>query len=131
MSFVALLLFVEKSNITLTLTGVQAELGNTSQNDIFNTFIFVLLVKVIHYFYKIKRKGKIMIQSKLQELTFRYQMLHTRFQGHQSLLLDKRIFKVYTVYVHGGCLGHVGHVTWFQHILFPPALGLYMQFGYN
>ena len=118
MTFVALLLFVEKSNITLT--GVQAELGNTSQNDIFNTFIFVLLVKVIHYFYKIKRKGKIMIQSKLQELTFRYPMLHTRFQGHQSLLLDKRIFKVYTVYVHGGCLGHVGHVTTY---FVPSSLG--------
>ena len=35
-------------------------------------------------------------------------MLHTKFQGHQSISLEKKSFKVFTIYGHGG---HVGHVT--------------------
>ena len=35
-------------------------------------------------------------------------MLHTKFKGHRSFVLEKKIFKVFTLYGHGG---HVGHVT--------------------
>ena len=35
-------------------------------------------------------------------------MLHTKFQGHQSIGSGEKIFKVFTIYGHGG---HVGHVT--------------------
>ena len=39
-----------------------------------------------------------------------YHMLYTQFQGHQSyLVLEKKIFKVFTIYGRGG---HVGHATW-------------------
>ena len=34
-------------------------------------------------------------------------MLHTKFQGHGSFGLEKKIFKVFTIYEHGS---HVGHV---------------------
>ena len=35
-------------------------------------------------------------------------MLHTKFQGHQSIGSGEDFFKVFTIYGHGG---HVGHVT--------------------
>ena len=35
-------------------------------------------------------------------------MLHTKFQGHRSIGSGEDIFKVFTIYGHGG---HVGHVT--------------------
>ena len=36
-------------------------------------------------------------------------MLHTKFQGHQSVGSgEEDFFKVFTIYGHGG---HVGHVT--------------------
>ena len=35
-------------------------------------------------------------------------MLHTKFQGHQSIGSEEEdVFKVFTIYGHGG---HVGHV---------------------
>ena len=36
-----------------------------------------------------------------------YSMLHTKFQGHRTLVPKKKIFKVFTIYGHGGHLGHV------------------------
>ena len=35
-------------------------------------------------------------------------MLHTKFQGHQSIGSGEEIFKVFTIYGHDG---HFGHVT--------------------
>ena len=35
-------------------------------------------------------------------------MLHTKFQGHRSIGSGEDNFKVFTMYGHGG---HVGHVT--------------------
>ena len=35
-------------------------------------------------------------------------MLHTKFQGHRSIGSGEDFFKVFTIYGHGG---HVGHVT--------------------
>ena len=37
-----------------------------------------------------------------------YTMLHPRFQGHWSIGSGEDFFKVFTIYEHGG---HVGHVT--------------------
>ena len=39
-------------------------------------------------------------------------MLHTKFQGHRSVL-GKKIFKVFTIYGHGG---HVGHLYKFSFV---------------
>ena len=35
-------------------------------------------------------------------------MLHTKFQGHRSIGSGEEIFKVFTIYGHGG---HARHVT--------------------
>ena len=34
-------------------------------------------------------------------------MLHTKFQGHQFIGSGEDFFKVFTIYGHGGHLGHV------------------------
>ena len=56
-------------------------------------------------------------------------MLHTKFQGHQSIGPgEKRFFKVFTIY---GQSGHVGHVTHFICINFhsySPS-SFHMNFG--
>ena len=36
-------------------------------------------------------------------------MLHAKFQGHRPLGIEKKILKGFTIYGHGG---HLGHVTW-------------------
>ena len=36
-------------------------------------------------------------------------MLHTKFQGHRPFGSGEDFFKVFTIYGHGG---HLGHVTW-------------------
>ena len=56
-------------------------------------------------------------------------MLHTKFQGHQSIGSGDEDFKVYTIYGHGG---HVGPVTQFICINFysySPS-SFHMNFGY-
>ena len=55
-------------------------------------------------------------------------MLHTKFQVHRFLVLEK-IFKVFfTIYWRGG---HLGHVTWTIYINFcsPFLKRLHMKFG--
>ena len=47
-------------------------------------------------------------------------MLHIKFQIIGQLVLEKKIFVVFTIYWHGG---HVDHVT--------PYLRLHMKFGSN
>ena len=38
-------------------------------------------------------------------------MLHTKFQGHQSIGSgEEDFFKVFNIYGHGGHVGHVTHV---------------------
>ena len=38
-------------------------------------------------------------------------MLHTKFQGHQSIGSgEEDFFKVFTIYGHGGHLGHVAQL---------------------
>ena len=36
-------------------------------------------------------------------------MLHTKFCGNRSTVPEEKILKVFTIYGHGG---HLGHVTW-------------------
>ena len=57
-------------------------------------------------------------------------MLHTKFQGHQSIASVEVILKVFTIYGHGG---HVGHVTQLICIKFHShsPLSLHMSFGYK
>ena len=47
-------------------------------------------------------------------------MLHTKFQGHRLLgSRERRFSKVFTIYGHGG---HLGHVTQpFEGIFVPPT----------
>ena len=56
-------------------------------------------------------------------------MLHTKFQGHPSIASGEvDFFKVFTIYVHGG---HVGHVTQLICINFHShsPLSFHMSFG--
>ena len=56
-------------------------------------------------------------------------MLHTKFQGHWSIGSGENDFlKVFTIYGHGG---HVGHVTQFIYINFHShiPLSFHMNFG--
>ena len=34
-------------------------------------------------------------------------MMHIKFQGNRYLVSEKKIFKIFTLYEHGGHLGHV------------------------
>ena len=56
-------------------------------------------------------------------------MLHTNFQVHQSIVSgEDDFFKVFTIYVHGG---HLGHVTLFICINFHShsPISFYEKFG--
>ena len=55
-------------------------------------------------------------------------MLHTKFQGHRSIGSGEDFFKVFTIYGHGG---HVGHVTQLICINFHShsPLSFHMSFG--
>ena len=55
-------------------------------------------------------------------------MLHTKFQGHRSIASGEVFFKVFTIYDHGG---HVGHVTQLICINFHShsSLSFHMSFG--
>ena len=58
-------------------------------------------------------------------------MLHTKFQGHRSIGIGVEDFlKVFTIYGHGG---HLGHVTLLICINFHShaPISLYMKFGSN
>ena len=80
-------------------------------------------------------------------IVLEYPMLHTKFQGHGHLVLEKFLnvftnwfwriprfkisrLKVFTIYGRGG---HVGHVTWTVWINFCSLnpWRLYMKFGFN
>ena len=56
-------------------------------------------------------------------------MLHTKFQGHRSIGSgEEDFFKVFTIYGHGG---HLGHVTLFIYINFHShsSLSFHAKFG--
>ena len=58
-------------------------------------------------------------------------MLHTKFQGHRPFGSgEEDFFKVFTIYGHGG---YLGHVTWTFWIFFrsPVPRKLDMKFGFN
>ena len=58
-------------------------------------------------------------------------MLHTKFQGHWSIASgEEDCFKVFTIYGHGG---HVGHVTLLICINFHShsPLSFHMSFGFK
>ena len=54
-------------------------------------------------------------------------MIHTKFQ---DMVLEKKMFKVFTIYRHGG---HLGHVTWTIYINFrsPFPRRLHTKFGFD
>ena len=56
-------------------------------------------------------------------------MLHAKFQDHRTSVLEK-IFKGFTIYGHGG---HLGHVTWTIYINFrsPFPRRLHIKFGFD
>ena len=53
-------------------------------------------------------------------------MLHTKFQGHRSIASGEVIFKVFTIYGHGG---HAGHFT--QLILYKYPFPFSLKFLYG
>ena len=58
-------------------------------------------------------------------------MLHAKFQDHRtSGSGEVDFFKVFTIYGHGG---HLGHVTWTIHINFrsPYPRRLHIKFGFD
>ena len=57
-------------------------------------------------------------------------MLHAKFKIIGLLVLEKKIFKVFTIYGHGG---HLGHVTWTIDINFcsPFPRRLHIKFGFD
>ena len=58
-------------------------------------------------------------------------MLHTKFRGNRPARFWRRRFlKVFTIYGHGG---HLGHVTWTFYINFrsPFPRRLHIKFGFD
>ena len=57
-------------------------------------------------------------------------MLHAKFQDHRTSGLEKKIFKGFTIYGHGG---HLCHVTWTIYTNFrsPFPRGLHLKFGFD
>ena len=58
-------------------------------------------------------------------------MLHAKFQDHRtSGSGEEDFFKVFTIYGHGG---HLGHVTWTIYISFrsPFPMRLHIKFGFD
>ena len=55
-------------------------------------------------------------------------MLHVKFQDHRTSGSGEDFFKVFTIYGHGG---HLGHVTWTIYINFrsPFPRRLHIKFG--
>ena len=56
-------------------------------------------------------------------------MLHTKFQGHQFIGSgEEDFFKVFTIYVHGGHLGHVTLLICINFHFHVP-ISFHMKFG--
>ena len=57
-------------------------------------------------------------------------MLHAKFQDHETSGSGEDFFKVFTIYGHGG---HLGHVTWTIYINFgsPFPRRLHIKFGFD
>ena len=58
-------------------------------------------------------------------------MLHAKFQDHRtSGSGEERFFKVFTIYGHGG---HLGHVTWtiYPNFRYPFPRRLHIKFGFD
>ena len=55
-------------------------------------------------------------------------MLHAKFLDHRTSGSSRRFLKVFTIFGHGG---HLGHVTWTIYINFPSPfpMRLYRKFG--
>ena len=63
-------------------------------------------------------------------VVFTYTMLHTKFQGHwsDSWFWRRRFFKVFTIYGHGGHLGHVTQLICIYFHSYSPS-SFHMNFG--
>ena len=59
-----------------------------------------------------------------------FPMLHAKFQDHRTSGSGEDFFKVFTIYGHGG---HLGHVTWTVYITFrsPFPRRLHIKFGFD
>ena len=57
-------------------------------------------------------------------------MLHAKIQDHRTSGSGEDFFKVFTIYGHGG---HLGHVTWTIYINFcsPFPKRLHVKFGFD
>ena len=57
-------------------------------------------------------------------------MLHTKFRENRSTGSGEEFLKVFTIYWHGG---HLGHVTWtiYTNFLSPFPRRLHIKFGFN
>ena len=57
-------------------------------------------------------------------------MLHAKFQDHRTSCSGKVFFKDFTIYGHGG---HLGHVTWTIYVNFcsPFPRRLHIKFGFD
>ena len=57
-------------------------------------------------------------------------MLHTKFRENRHTGSGEEFFKVFTIYRHGG---HLGHVTWTNYINFrsPFPRRLHIKFGFD
>ena len=57
-------------------------------------------------------------------------MLHAKFQNHRPSVPEKKFFKGFAIYSHGG---HLGHVTWTIYTNFgsPFLRMLHIKFGFD
>ena len=57
-------------------------------------------------------------------------MLHAKFQDHRTSSSEKKIFKKFTIYGHGG---HLGRVTWtiYRNFRSPFAKRLHIKFDFD
>ena len=57
-------------------------------------------------------------------------MLHTKFQGHQSIGSGEEDFKVFTIYGHGGHVGRVAQLICINFHSYSP-LSFHTNFGFK
>ena len=73
-------------------------------------------------------QSRVIIWRKL--VVLEHHMLHTKFQGHLPFGSREDFFKFFTIYGHGGHLGHVTRTVW-TNFSSPIPWRLHMKFGFN
>ena len=75
-------------------------------------------------------QGQLRITININFVEPEYIMLHAKFHVNRTIVLWEKMFKVFTIYGHGGHLGHVT-LTSYINVISPLPRGLHMKFGFD